>query len=67
MAPFKFVDRVARGLPIDKFGDGRSARDYTYVGDIVAGVVAALDRPMPSHQVVNLGNSQVRAGAGAAD
>jgi len=55
MAPLKFVDRVARGETIDKYGDGSSARDYTYVDDVVDGVLRALDRPR-GYQVYNLGN-----------
>ena len=39
MAPFKFVDRVSRGVEIQQFGDGSTSRDYTYVDDIVDGVV----------------------------
>jgi UDP-glucuronate 4-epimerase len=56
MAPFKFVDRVSRGLEIQQFGDGSSERDYTYIDDIVDGVVRALDTPL-GYQVYNLGNS----------
>jgi UDP-glucuronate 4-epimerase len=33
------VDRVARGLEIQQFGDGSTSRDYTYIDDIVDGVV----------------------------
>merc|ERR1712003_613919 len=54
MAPFKFIDRVSRGLEIQQFGDGSSSRDYTYIEDIVEGVVRAIDRPYP-YQVFNLG------------
>jgi UDP-glucuronate 4-epimerase len=54
MAPFKFVDRVSRGVEIQQFGDGSSSRDYTYVSDIVDGVVRSLDRPYGC-QVFNLG------------
>lgn len=54
MAPFKFIDRVSRGLEIQQFGDGSSSRDYTYISDIVDGVVRAIDRPYP-YQVFNLG------------
>jgi len=54
MAPFKFIDRVSRGLEIQKFGDGTSSRDYTYIDDIVDGVVRAIDRPH-SYEVFNLG------------
>jgi len=54
MAPFKFVDRISRGLELQQFGDGSSSRDYTYIDDIVDGIVRALDRPHP-YEVFNLG------------
>jgi UDP-glucuronate 4-epimerase len=54
MAPFKFVDRVSRGMELQQFGDGSSSRDYTYIDDIVDGVVRAVDRPYP-YQIFNLG------------
>ena len=54
MAPFKFSDRVSRGMEIQQFGDGSSSRDYTYISDIVDGVVRAIDRPHP-YQIFNLG------------
>ena len=54
MAPFKFIDRVSRGAEIQQFGDGSSSRDYTYISDIVDGVVRAVDRPYP-YQIFNLG------------
>ena len=54
MAPFIFIDRISRGQEIQQFGDGTSSRDYTYVDDIVSGVVRALDRPYP-YQIFNLG------------
>lgn len=39
------------------FGDGSSSRDYTYIGDIVQGVVAAIDKPL-GYEIINLGNSR---------
>ena len=54
MAPFKFVDRISRGVEIQKFGDGTSSRDYTFISDIVDGVIRSIDRPHP-YQVFNLG------------
>jgi len=45
MALFKFTEAILRGAPIDVYGEGRMQRDFTYVGDIVEGLVAALDRP----------------------
>jgi UDP-glucuronate 4-epimerase len=55
MAPFKFMDRIARGETIEQYGDGSSSRDYTYVGDIVSGVLLAADRASGC-EVFNLGN-----------
>lgn len=53
-----FTRRIARDEPIRVFGDGRSARDYTYVADTVAGFLGALDRREPlGYEIVNLGNS----------
>jgi len=54
MAPFKFIDRVSRGQELQQFGDGSSSRDYTYISDIVDGIVRAIDRPHP-YEVFNLG------------
>jgi UDP-glucuronate 4-epimerase len=54
MAPFKFIDRVSRGVEIQRFGDGSSSRDYTYIDDIVDGVVRSIDRPYP-YQIFNIG------------
>ena len=42
MAPY-ILPIVLRGLPLPKFGDGTTARDYTFIDDIVSGVVSALD------------------------
>jgi len=55
MAPYKFLKRASEGTPIDQYGDGTSERDYTYVNDIVDGVLRTLDRPAGA-QVYNLGN-----------
>jgi UDP-glucuronate 4-epimerase len=54
MAPFKFIDRISRNVEIQQFGDGSSSRDYTYIDDIVDGIVRALDRPHP-YEIYNLG------------
>ena len=54
MAPFKFIQNVSRGAKIQQFGDGSSSRDYTYIEDIVDGVIRAVDRPYP-YQIFNLG------------
>jgi UDP-glucuronate 4-epimerase len=54
MAPFKFIDRVSRGQTIQQFGDGSSSRDYTFIQDVVQGVVRSIDTPTP-YKILNLG------------
>jgi UDP-glucuronate 4-epimerase len=44
MALFKFTANILAGKPIDVFNYGKHKRDFTYVGDIAAGVIAAVDR-----------------------
>ncbi len=55
MALYKFLDAVHHDEPITVYGDGSTARDYTYIADITAGVLAAVDKPFP-YEVINLGN-----------
>ncbi|MEZ5977130.1 MAG: GDP-mannose 4,6-dehydratase [Planctomycetota bacterium] len=57
MAIHKFVRAVHEGRPIPFFGDGTTRRDYTYVDDIVDGVVRAYDR-CEGYEIYNLGESQ---------
>jgi UDP-glucuronate 4-epimerase len=53
-----FTRAIAEGREIALYGDGESSRDYTYVSDIVAGFLSALDRPEPlAYEIINLGNS----------
>lgn len=56
MAPYIFIDRISRGLPITVYGDGSQERDFTYVDDIARGTIATLD--VKGHDVFNLGNDQ---------
>lgn len=53
----KFATRILEGRTITLYGDGSSSRDYTYVDDIVAGLVGALHHPTRGHEVFNLGHS----------
>jgi len=57
MAIHRFARRIADGNPISIFGDGGTERDYTYVGDIVDGVMRALERD-EANAVYNLGGSR---------
>ena len=45
MALFKFTSAILKGEAIDVYGHGKMERDFTYVGDIVEGLIAAIDRP----------------------
>ena len=45
MSPILFADRISRGEPIDVFNHGHHSRDFTYIDDIVEGVVRTLDHP----------------------
>jgi UDP-glucuronate 4-epimerase len=59
MAPLIFSRAVLAGQPIEVFNHGRMQRDFTYIDDIVAGVLGALDHPSDEpvpHRVFNLGN-----------
>lgn len=53
MSPYRFINWVAEGKPIQLFGDGTQSRDFTYVDDIAAGTIAAL-RPV-GYEIFNLG------------
>jgi UDP-glucuronate 4-epimerase len=55
MAIHKFARAISEGEPITIYGDGGSRRDYTYIDDIVAGVVAAIERA-DGYRIYNLGN-----------
>jgi UDP-glucuronate 4-epimerase len=57
MAIHKFARLMSEGKKIPMFGDGQTARDYTFVADIVRGVLAATDR-CKGYEIYNLGNSQ---------
>jgi UDP-glucuronate 4-epimerase len=58
MAIAKFTHAIAAGQPITLYGDGTTRRDYTFVDDIVAGVVAAIERVAPAaYELINLGGT----------
>ena len=57
MAIHKFTDQLVNGRPLTLFGDGGSRRDYTFISDIVDGVVAAMDLA-PGFEILNLGGAE---------
>jgi UDP-glucuronate 4-epimerase len=68
LAPSIFATAVRDGRPLTRFGDGTMARDYTYIGDIVSGILDSIDRfdlaaagvvePGEAYEVINLGNDR---------
>jgi UDP-glucuronate 4-epimerase len=69
MSAYLFTQAILAGRPIRVFNHGEMRRDFTYIDDIVAGVLAALDRPpasdgaagAPPHRLYNLGNNRSEA------
>lgn len=58
MAIHKFTRLIDQGQEIEMYGDGTSKRDYTYITDIVDGIVAAIDKRI-GYEIINLGDSKV--------
>jgi UDP-glucuronate 4-epimerase len=58
LAIHAFSKKILNQQPIQFFGDGTTRRDYTFVGDIVEGIFAALHYTASSYEVINLGNHQ---------
>ena len=70
MAMWLFTKAILEGRPIDVYGEGDMRRDFTYIDDIAAGVLAALDNPPPDdgepkaggsrgpHRLYNIGNNR---------
>ncbi|MCE2730296.1 MAG: SDR family NAD(P)-dependent oxidoreductase [Sphingomonadaceae bacterium] len=59
MAYFSFTQKILKGEAIEVYGDGKMARDFTYIDDIVDGIIGALDNPPArgDHRVLNIGDS----------
>jgi UDP-glucuronate 4-epimerase len=59
MAYFSFTQKILKGEVIEVYGDGKMARDFTYIDDIVDGIIGALDNPPArgDHRVLNIGDS----------
>ncbi|HEX4640381.1 MAG TPA: GDP-mannose 4,6-dehydratase [Chthoniobacterales bacterium] len=58
LAIHRFTRRIWNGQAIEQFGDGTTRRDYTYIDDIVQGVMASLGYSGPLFDVFNLGESE---------
>jgi UDP-glucuronate 4-epimerase len=58
MAYYLFTKAILEGRPIRVFNQGDMSRDFTYIDDIVEGVLAAMGRPASGHRIYNLGNQR---------
>ena len=56
IAPYIFTKKILNGEPIIRFGDGTTSRDYTYIDDIITGIVAVLGKTWQC-EIINLGNN----------
>jgi len=57
MAPYLFTKLIDEGKEIERYGDGTTKRDYTFVTDIIDGILAAMDKDL-DFEIINLGNSK---------
>jgi len=59
MAYYGFTQKILAGQPIEVYGEGRMARDFTYIDDIVDGIIGVLDHPpaQGGHEVYNIGDN----------
>ena len=58
LAIHQFTRRIHAGEAIDQFGDGSTRRDYTYIDDIIQGVLASLSFEGPLFDIFNLGENE---------
>jgi len=58
LAIHKFTKLISEGKPIDVYGNGKTKRDYTYIDDIVDGIMASLDYWESRFEIINLGNNE---------
>jgi UDP-glucuronate 4-epimerase len=56
LAIHKFAKKIVKGEEIPMYGDGSSRRDYTYIDDIISGVMAAMQYKKSAFEIINLGN-----------
>lgn len=58
MSPFIFARQILAGQPINLFNYGKHSRDFTYIDDIIEGILRVIDKPAKSnYQIYNIGNS----------
>ena len=58
LAIHSFFRAMLNDVPISVYGDGSTSRDYTYINDIIKGVIAAIDYDKTGFEIINLGNNK---------
>ena len=58
LAIHKFYKLISQNKSLPFFGDGETSRDYTFVGDIIKGIRAAVDYDKTMYEVINIGNNR---------
>lgn len=56
MAPYRFMFNIMNGIPITVYGNGETSRDYTYIDDIINGLIKILTTKNSSYNIYNLGS-----------
>jgi len=58
MSPMLFAKAIREGKPIKVFNHGKMRRDFTYIDDIVGGIVKVVHQKSPTYKIYNIGNSR---------
>lgn len=54
----KFTKLISEGKPITLYGDGKTKRDYTFIDDIISGIISAIHYSNSQYEIINLGNNR---------
>lgn len=57
LAIYRFFNAILSNQPITLFGDGSTSRDYTFIDDIIMGIIGAIDYTDSNFEIINLGNN----------
>jgi UDP-glucuronate 4-epimerase len=58
LAIYKFTNQISKNEPIEVYGNGETMRDYTYVSDIVSGIILAINYNKTGYEIINLGGGK---------
>lgn len=58
LAIYKFIEKINKSELIQLYGDGTSSRDYTYIDDIVSGILAAVKYDQSLYEIINIGSGR---------